>query len=728
MRHFARFSNLLTAQASVVGRALRARRRKARSPHPAFPPEPKTGAGPRFLLLSLAFALAFPPSGRAQPRLGDPPTAPTDVSGLPGGVKRADVTAGFSVNTDSREQMRSFYNAVYPSSAGVPINSTSEVTNCYPGTNSTTFQDAVVRRINWFRAAAGIPASITLNSGEGAYDQAAALIMSANTNLSHFPPNTWECYTTNAAHAASNSNLALGYDGADAITAYIWDFGANNTEVGHRRWILYPQTQIMATGDIPAQETFDPANATWVFDANYGGPRPATTTPYVSWPPQGFVPYQLVWPQWSFALSNANLGAATVTMQSNGVNVVVTTQPYQTGYGENTIVWVPANLDATSEATVFPFSGTDTVYSIIVTNIKVGAVTTGFAYTVTLFDPTVPGADYIPTVVSGPAEAGVGFPNYYTCAPPDNPSVTGYQWLVAQAPSGNLFDGAENGATNFIVDTSPGYSVVTNGPVASGASSFYLAMPDAADQILQFNRVLLPATNTQLSFAGLLGYATSNQIAEVQISTTGGLYWQNIFSQAGTNTASNFLTNPAYIAYSLSLSNCAGQSTLLRFNYHYSPGGAGSYYPEISTNPPVGWFIDNILLTNTAQLVNFSTNSTSSTNFTFTPAQGGGYVLEAQAVIFNQFPVGFGPITQVTAVSNALITLAQPAVSAGQVQLNFTVADGSPATFHLLQADQVEAAWTTNTTAVLTTNVPGTSYRFTTPVGPSARFYRVQTP
>jgi hypothetical protein len=60
--------------------------------------------------------------------------------------------------------------------------------------------------------------------------------------------------------------------------------------------------------------------------------------------------------------------------------------------------------------------------------------------------------------------------------------------------------------------------------------------------------------------------------------------------------------------------------------------------------------------------------------------------------------------------------------------LNFTVADGSPATFHLLQADQVEAAWTTNTTAVLTTNVPGTSYRFTTPVGPSARFYRVQTP
>ena len=418
--------------------------------------------------------------------------------------------------------MRSFYNGVYTASSGVPINSTSDVTNCAPGTNSAAYQDAVVRRINWFRAAAGIPASIALDNGDSTNDQAAALMMSANGMLSHFPPPTWTCYTSSGAHAASNSNIAIGNAGADAITAYIWDFGANNTEVGHRRWILYPQTQIMGTGDIPAQGTYYAANATWVFDANLFGPRPATTKPYVAWPPPGFIPYQLVFPQWSFALSNADLSAATVTMKSNGVSSVVNYQPYQAGYGENTIVWVPDDLDATSSGTVFPFSGTDTVYSIVVTNIKMGSSTTGFAYTVTLFDPSVPGADYIPTAISGPAQPGVGFPNNYTCAPPNNPHVTGYQWVVAQAPSGNLFDGAEHGASNFVVAISPGYSVITNGLAASGNYSFQLAMPIAADQILQLNRVLLPATNTLVSFAGLLGYATSNQIAKVQISTTGG--------------------------------------------------------------------------------------------------------------------------------------------------------------------------------------------------------------
>src|SRR5438034_1286336 len=94
--------------------------------------------------------------------------------------------------------------------------------------------------------------------------------------------------------------------GADAITAYIWDFGANNDIVGHRRWLLYPQTKVMGTGDVPNQGGFAAANATWVFDANYGGPRPATRKPFVSWPPAGYVPYQVVYPQWSFALSNVN--------------------------------------------------------------------------------------------------------------------------------------------------------------------------------------------------------------------------------------------------------------------------------------------------------------------------------------------------------------------------------------------------------------------------------------
>jgi len=75
-----------------------------------------------------------------------------------------------------------------------------------------------------------------------------------------------------------------------------------------------------------------------------------------------------------------------------------------------------------------------------------------------------------------------------------------------------------------------------------------------------------------------------------------------------------------------------------------------------------------------------------------------------------------------------VIVLGKPAVTNGQVRLDFAVTAGAAATFKLLQADQLAWAWTTNGSAMLTTNVPGSSYRFTTTVGPAARFYRVKTP
>jgi hypothetical protein len=666
------------------------------------------------------------PLRAGEPTLGNAPKAPKTVSGLPGGGPHAlVVTGGFNVDTSSREQVRSFYNAVYTSSAGVPMGTLADITNCNPGTNAPAFQQAVLRRINWFRALAGLPASVTFDTGESAQDQSAALMMSANTNLQHtgIPP-TWHCFSIDGTNAAANSNLALGNDGPDAIASYVWDFGANNYEVGHRRWILYPQTQVMGTGDVPAQGGFDAANATWIFDANLYGPRPATRTPYVSWPPAGYVPCQVVYPQWSFALSNADLSAATVNMTSNGVSIPVTIQPYETGYGENTLVWYPSNLDPTSFNTIFPFSGTDTVYSITIGNVITGTGAQHFSYTVTLFDPAVPGADYFPPVISGPSQPSVNASNAYTCTPVPDPNVTGYQWLTSQSTNGNFFDGAENGATNFTATTTPGYPVITNLAGESGNFCFHLAMPAEADQILQLNELFFPATNTIVSFKSLLGYATMNQIAEVQASAD-GVIWQNIYSQTGSGGSGE----ASFTTRTLSLSNFTGTPVLLRFNYHFNTGGNGTIYQQTQISPPVGWFLDNIIVTNTAQVINLVTNATVSTNFTFTPTQPTNYIIQARAVIFYEFPLGVGPVKPVAAVVGPpVIALSAPVISGGQVQLNFTITSGLAYTFHLLQADQLGQPWITNTVAALTTNMPGSSYRFTTTNGPAARFYRIQTP
>lgn len=657
-------------------------------------------------------------SARAELVLGDPPRAPLDVTGLPGtGPLKLGVTGGFTINTDSREQVRSFYNAVFTSSDGVPMDTTANVATCTPGTNSIAFQEAVLRRINWYRAMAGVPASVTLNAGNSANNQQAAVMMSANNALSHFPPPTWTCFTASGAHAASNSNIAIGSDGADSITGYIWDFGANNYEVGHRRWLLYPQTQVMGTGDVPQAGSFNSANTVWVFDANLFGPRPGTRQGYVAWPPEGFVPHQVVFPQWSFALSNADFSVASVSMTSNGVSVAVALQPYATGYGENTLVWVPMGLDPTSQLTVFPFNGTDTVYGVSVSNIKVGASSVSISYNVTTFDPAIPGADYIPTTISGPAQVVASTTNTYFCQTVNNPSVTGYEWRIYQRVSANLVDNAQNGLSNFIFSPVADYPLITNPPVGSG-NCFHLEHPDATEtvpQLLQLNRVLFPASNSVASFKSLLGYATSDEVARVQVSVDGGFTWQDLYAQPGSNGPGE----SSFTLHTLSLASYAGKATLLRFNYDFP--GAGSYFP--ADGPAFGWCLENIVITNSEQLVNASIVSTGATNLSFTSLQAGSFSLEAQALIFTQFPVGWGPAKLVTVLPSVLMS--NPVLLSGQRRFDFNTTPGTIGTFKLLQVSLLGSAWTTNNSAVLTTNVPGSSYRFTTTNGAAVGFYRV---
>ena len=174
------------------------------------------------------------------------------------------------------------------------------------------------------------------------------------------------------------------------------------------------------------------------------------------------------------------------------------------------------------------------------------------------------------------------------------------------------------------------------------------------------------------------------------------------------------------------MSNYAGQLTLVRFNYAYP--GYGIYFNTADNY--IGWCIENIVVTNVQQAVGMVTNSTASTNFTFTPALPGTNVIAAAPVLFTEFPLGWGPVKLVNAITNPnpTIVLGQPVLINNQVLLNFTVSGGSATTFHLLQTTQLNTSWTTNSTATFTTNTPGSSYRFTTTNNSSLRFYKVQTP
>jgi hypothetical protein len=266
---------------------------------------------------------------------------------------------------------------------------------------------------------------------------------------------------------------------------------------------------------------------------------------------------------------------------------------------------------------------------------------------------------------------------------------------------------------------SPGYSVVTAPPTGSG-NCFHLCHVNPVPQLLQLNELMFPSNSTTISFKSLLGYATTNEVARVQISTDGGGTWQNIFTEAGSNGAGE----SAFTQHTLSLTNYAGKSTRLRFDYDFS---TGSYYPQ--TNNYVGWCIENLVVSNCQQLLNQTTNSTSSTNFVFSPALTGNYLLQARGVIFDSYPIDFGTAKGVTAIAGQpAIMVNSLAFTGSQVKVGFALTSGTASSFHLLQMDHLGGPWVTNGTAVLTTNVPGSSFQFTTTSGPPMRLYRVVTP
>jgi hypothetical protein len=97
---------------------------------------------------------------------------------------------------------------------------------------------------------------------------------------------------------------------------------------------------------------------------------------------------------------------------------------------------------------------------------------------------------------------------------------------------------------------------------------------------------------------------------------------------------------------------------------------------------------------------------------------------------FDDFGLGLFLLagSQVSLLSSSPgIAIATPILTNNQVQLNFTVISSlTNATLVLLQTNQLGSGWVTNAAATLATNIPGISYRFTTPGNAPAQFYRIR--
>ncbi len=292
-----------------------------------------------------------------------------------------DVLQGITLNKlalCNRQAIIDDYKNVYLTSevSTADLGWTGSVATCTPGTTSALSKTNVLNRINYFRKLVGLSNSVVLD--QNAYEancQAAALIMDANDNLSHTPPNNWTCWTQAGSNGAGSSNLALGAHSATAISLYMADPGTGNEPAGHRRWVLYSRATKLGTGSTST------ANALFVF-----GPTviPPVLPPFIAFPSEGFFPRSHTPTRWSFGIPGANFSNAVVTVKNEANDLVSITQnPYVTGYGDNTLTWEMPG------ATVSFANKEDVVYTVTVSGIA-NAPATSYTYQTFLIHEETP--------------------------------------------------------------------------------------------------------------------------------------------------------------------------------------------------------------------------------------------------------------------------------------------------------------------------------------------------
>jgi uncharacterized protein YkwD len=559
------------------------------------------------------------------------------------GTGSPDAVSGFTVNASDRRDVLSFYQCVYNASENYATNlawTEGSVGSCAAGTTSAAFKDDVRRRINFYRALVGETATITFDATKSSKAQQAALMMASNSALSHTPPTSWSCYTQNGYDAANAGNIALGHYGPPAVNAYMRDDGTGNEIVGHRRWFLYSRAQEMGTGDIPVTSGKSSANCVWVI----GNFKAAPAARFTLWPNEGFAPVSLVPTRWSLSYPSAGFASATVTATQAGNPVstaIISTS--QTGVGDNTISWTMAGLPSTVT--------NDVPYVITVAGITGGGPTSK-TYTVTLFDPNLLGESVTISGSNSPLTTGQNY-DFNAIAQADS-----YELVVSKGSTAAWTEGAEDSPTPQITESvTAGLTVRQTAVRRTGSKAFQLAFPSGfADQSFTVTRNALISATSSLNYYDRGRFSSTVNTFRTQISTDNGSTWTTLATRNGVGLInSNWDSN--WISRSISLAAYASQVVQIRFILQ-SNGSAT--YGTSSNISSYGFFVDDITITNSTELITPTTTTLASNASTFTlnATTAGGALVNGTQCFMRIRPnvgcrwFGYGALKTVTAATS----------------------------------------------------------------------------
>jgi len=645
-------------------------------------------------------------------------------------------TTGLSVDPFSRSDVANFYHCTYLASENFAddVYWTGDLASCDAGTVSDILHEHTLRRINYYRAMAGLNADITFDAAKSAKSQKAALLMARNGQLSHYPPTSWLCYSQDGYDAAGSSNISLGYStnpnssgnyGPNAVNGQMEDDGDNNLAVGHRRWLLYSKAKVMGNGAIPV--TASPDNpgvyyssaSIWVI-GDFNSTVPAGVD-FIAWPSAGYVPHQVVWPRWSFGIPNstANFGSATVTLSKGGTNIPVNIlHRGSAGVGDPTIVWQPTGEDYPNYPSAVPTE--DTEFTVTISGIT-GAPQSSYTYSVTVINPNDPGD----LTITGSANPVVGVANTYDFTPMEN--VDGYEVKVSSTQTGNWVEGAEDGSLDALLDsTSIQYDYRISDPTNTGNYSFHLTFPsgDTSEQSFTIDRYIIPSAESELNFHNLRRWSATGSKIRAQISTDGGAFWTTVWERAGNGENSSSQWDISFQPVQVSLADYADEVISLRFVYQHESGG---YYGGIESG--FGFFIDDIYVSHSQELAGAQTFSldAEATSFDITPATDATLYFLQIRPLTDCHEYSFGQTLAVTSTGEPAGTLFIDSLvmNSGQIDLDFSIVTGEFSTFMLQRSTDLDT-WVTDNTASLVDHGDGNySFSTTLPLNEAEVFYRV---
>lgn len=574
---------------------------------------------------------------------------------IPGVGAASEAATNLTVNRHSRDDVAAFWQRYYMASEGYESRWAGKIDfeNCILTPPPIEFTKDVQRRVNYYRAMAGLPGNASFEefevrrsdedlfsppAGTTKFQAAAAAALSLAAQdydpdnveayrLQHDLDDTFECFSAAGWNGARNSNLAANLWGPGAIDGYMFEFGSpsdpfSNKEVGHRRWILFSAVGGMATADLPpvisGNEIVRPAiNVNYVI-----GDFQAREHQFVAWPNDGYIPSALIPNFWSLSYPGADFSNAVVKMtgpygelvplkvltRSQGIpradqpplidpadpednNGDDSAQGPGSGfYADSTLVWLPEGLPSNFTK--------DMTYQVSVTGIE-ETPQTSFTYAVTIIDPNrVDGMELVGTDTP-PVEGA----NYYFGG---SLAFQQYEFEVSQRSAEIEVEDAE-GEELLIVDGSlpqvdlvgvhdfPGTDPLTP-EFYEGKKSFRLSFydNDQTPQWFEVDRSLTTSVGAKVHFRYRRGFMTAATVLDVETSIDGGVTWQKTplrISGRGDTVDPNFNTAAADLP--------VADGVRVRFFHFNTDPNQGVYGSSSGDEFAMGMFIDTISFSNT---------------------------------------------------------------------------------------------------------------------------------